>query len=124
MPQPVSTDLLRKYGFGLVLVVLAAIGSTILGDALPLVVLKTMVAVPFAFAWISLPALFDAEGSRTPFTPSFIERTALEAVLLSLAIAIFAWSPEHDALRLVSISVFVAVVYFGAQSILRNFRRG
>lgn len=119
-----ANDLMRKYGLGLGLVVLTAIGSTVLGDPLSLVVLKTMVAVPFAFAWISLPSLFDADRSRTPFTPSFIERTALEAVLLSLAIAIFAWSPEHDALRLVSISVFVAVVYFGAQSILRNLRRG
>ncbi|KFC71793.1 hypothetical protein FF80_00410 [Devosia sp. LC5] len=116
-------NLIRKYGFGLFLVVLAGIGSTLLGDHPSLVVLKVLVVIPIVMAFIFLPAIFDPTRSRTPFTPSFIERTALEGVLLAIAIAVFSWSPDSNVVRLLTVTIFVVMIYFGASMALARFRR-
>ena len=106
----------RKYGLGLAFVALAALGSTLNGDSASLVTFKTMAAVPFAIAFAFMSQIYNPERSKTPFQPSFVERTMLEAVLLAMAITLVSWTPETHALRIIVMVVVTAAVYFAIKS--------
>ncbi|WP_156386037.1 hypothetical protein [Devosia sp. Root685] len=75
-----SHGLLRKYGWGLAIIALAGLASTLNGDPASLLTLKMMIAIPFAIAVAWLPTIFDPVRSRLPFTPSFVERSFLEGL--------------------------------------------
>lgn len=113
-----SHDLRRKYGIGVVLLALFALGSAINGGGAALVTLKIMAALPFAVAWVCLPQIYNPERSRTPFTPSFIERTALEGILIGAGIAIVNWSADSNPALIVLGALLAAVVYFAIWSIV------
>lgn len=112
-----SHGLARKYGLGLAVIALAGIAGVLNGDPASIITLKMMIAIPFAIAWTWLPGIFDPVRSRTPFTPSFIERTALEGLLLSLAINLANWTPDYSPLRMVVTVTATTVVYFGLYSL-------
>lgn len=112
-----SHDLVRKYGLGLAVIALAGIAGVLNGNPPSIITLKMMVAIPFAIAWTWLLGIFDPLRSRTPFTPSFIERTALEGLLLSLAITLANWTPDYSPLRMVVTVAATSVVYFGLYSL-------
>ena len=110
--------LLRKYGLGLAVLVFAAIGSILNGDPASLLTLKIMIAIPFAIAWTWLPTIFDPVRSRTAFTPSFIERTLLEGLLLALAINIVNWTPDYTPVRMIVTVAITAVAYFALYAMI------
>lgn len=113
-----TNQLGRKYGAGLVILALFALSSVLNGGGAALVTLKVLSAIPFAVAWICLPHLFDPVRSRTPLTPSFLERRGLEGVLLSSALAVASWQPDSNPLALALIVAIATVVYVAAMAIL------
>ncbi len=110
-----------KYGFGLLVFALAIIAGVINGDAPSVIALKASTAVPFAIAWLSLPQVFNAERSKHPFTPSFIERTLLEGLLIICAVGIAGWTPERQPLGMAVATVFGVAVYFAAVSAIYSY---
>ncbi|UXN74617.1 hypothetical protein N8D56_05780 [Devosia sp. A8/3-2] len=113
--------LVAKYGIGLLVLALAGVGGVLNGDQPSLIAFKVMAAIPVVIAWICLPQLYNPVRSRTPFTPSFIERTGLEAVILAIAIVLSSWTIDHQPLRSVLTALVGAVFYFGALSLIYGF---
>lgn len=111
----------RKYGLALTLVLAAALVSKILGDRNGIVILKTMVAIPFATLYIILPSIFDPVRSNQPFTPSFIERVVLEGVLAALAMALLLWSPVNHPAVLLGVSALAFVAYCGGRCLIARW---
>lgn len=105
--------LVRKYALGFGVIALAALASVINGDSASLTTLKMMLAIPFAVSWAWLPTIFDPVRSRTPFTPSFIERTILEGLLLALAVVAANWTEDYTPLRMIVTVATTTGVYFG-----------
>lgn len=105
--------LVRKYALGFGVIALAALASVINGDSASLTTLKMMLAIPFALSWAWLPTIFDPVRSRTPFTPSFIERTILEGLLLALAVVAANWTEDYTPLRMIVTVATTTGVYFG-----------
>lgn len=112
-----SHGLLRKYGWGLAIIALAGLASTLNGDPASILTLKMMIAVPFAIAVAWLPTIFDPARSRLPFTPSFVERSFLEGLLLALGVNIASWTPDYTPLRMVVTVTITTLIYFGLQSL-------
>ena len=108
----------RKYGAGLVIFALFALGGVLNGGSAALVTLKVLSAIPFAVAWICLPHLFDPVRSRTPLTASFVERRGLEGVLVSSAIAVASWQPDSNPVALALTVVIATVVYVVAMTLV------
>lgn len=105
--------LVRKYALGFGVIALAALASVINGDSASSTTLKMMLAIPFAVSWAWLPTIFDPVRSRTPFTPSFIERTILEGLLLALAVVAANWTEDYTPLRMIVTVATTTGVYFG-----------
>lgn len=114
-------QLQRKYGLAIAVVLAAALVSKLLGDRNGIVVLKTMVAIPFATLYIILPSIFDPVLSSQPFTPSFIERAVLEAVLAALAMALLLWSPVNHPTVLLGVSALAFLAYCGGRCLIARW---
>lgn len=112
-----SHGLLRKYGWGLAMIAFAGLASALNGDPASLLTLKMLIAIPFAIAVTWLPVIFDPVRSRQPFTPSFIERSVLEGLLIALAINIASWSPDFSPLRLIVPVIITTLFYVGIRSL-------
>jgi drug/metabolite transporter (DMT)-like permease len=115
--------LVRKYIVGALVLALAGVASVVNGDSGSVLTLKVVGAIPFAIAWICLPQLFDGVRSRTPFTPSFVERTALEGVLLGVAVVLVWWSAERQPLGILVSAAIGAILYFIVLSLLYRLKR-
>ena len=111
-----TNNLAMKYGFGIFAVAFMVFASLINGDAASLVLLKALAALPVAISWICLSQLYNQERSNQPFTPSFIERTLLEGVVIVAAVGIAAWSPERQPWGMVGSAIFGIALYFGIRS--------
>lgn len=110
-----------KYGLAIGVVLATAIVSKLLGDRNGIVLLKTMVAIPFATLYIILPAIFDPVLSTQPFTPSFIERAVLEAILAALAMALLLWSPVNHPAVLLGVSALAFLAYCGGRCLIARW---
>ena len=111
-------DLRRKYGTGLLIVALFALRAMLNGGGGALVTLKILVGIPFAISWVFLGQIYNRERSNTPFTPSFVERTALEGVLLGAAVAVVNWTPASNPIAIVLSVLLAAMFYFGIRSVI------
>lgn len=122
MLTPTSSDYIRthrllgKYGYGLALVCFAGLASTFNADPASVLTLKMMIAIPFAIVLIWLPSIFDHQRSRTPFTPSFVERTFIEGLLFGVGITMANWTPDMSPLRMILGVTVILAVYFGIRS--------
>lgn len=105
-----------KYGFGVIALVLMIFASFINGDPPSLIGLKTLAAIPIAISWICIAQLYNPERSTQPFTPSFIERTLLEGVIIITAVGIAAWEPDRQPLDMFVSAVFGIALYFAVRS--------
>ena len=110
-----------KYGFGLLIFGLAIFAAFINGDTAAVIGFKAMAAVPVVVAWICLPQLFNPERSRQPFTPSFIERTLLEGLLVMCAVGLAGWTPDRQPLGMAVAAVVGVAFYFGVISIIYSY---
>lgn len=115
-------QLVRKYVGAIVIVLLVGVGSWLQGDPPSVATLKAMLSIVFVLAWLGLGALFNPERSQIPFSPSRMERTLLEGVLVALAIGVVSWTPDDHPAVLVVAAVVAAAVYFGARMLLDRFR--
>ncbi len=115
--------LVAKYAGALVVAILAGVGSWVQGDPPSVATLKGMLSIVFVIAWLGLGGLFNAEGSQVPFSPSRMERTLLEGILLALAIGVVSWTPDDHPAVLVIAAVTASVVYFAVRMLLDRFRR-
>lgn len=111
----------RKYGLAIGVVLVTALVSKLLGDRNGIVLLKTMVAIPFATLYIILPSIFDPVLSTQPFTPSFIERAVLEAILAALAMALLLWSPVNHPAVLIGVSALAFLAYCGGRCLIARW---
>lgn len=111
----------RNYGLAIGVVLATALVSKLLGDRNGIVLLKTMVAIPFATLYIILPSIFDPVLSTQPFTPSFIERAVLEAILAALAMALLLWSPVNHPAVLIGVSALAFVAYCGGRCLIARW---
>jgi drug/metabolite transporter (DMT)-like permease len=115
--------LVRKYVVGVIVLALAGVASVINGDSGSVLTLKVLGAIPFAVSWICLPQLYDGVRSRTPFSPSFVERTALEGLLLGVAVVLLWWTEERQPLGILVPAAFAAIIYFIVSSLLYRLKR-
>ena len=115
--------LVRKYAVAAFVLVFAGAASVFNGDSGSVLTLKVMGAIPFAVAWICLPQIYDPVRSRTPFTPSFVERTALEGLLLGVAVVLLWWTAERNPLGLLVPAAIAAILYFVTSSLLYRANR-
>lgn len=106
-PQPLSYrdyiarhKLLLRYGMGLGIAAMAAASGLVIGGTPAIIVIKGMIGALFAIGTSAVPALFDPHTSRQPYSPSFVERTLLETLLLSLFVSCIIWQPLIDPVRL------------------------
>ena len=114
---------MRKYAVGAFVLAFAGVASVFNGDSGSVLTLKVLGAIPFAIAWICLPQLYDGVRSRTPFTPSFVERTALEGLLLGVAVVLLWWTAERQPLGILVPAAIAAILYFIVSSLLYRLKR-
>ena len=111
-----TNNLAMKYSLGIFAVAFMVFASLINGDAASLVLLKALAALPVAISWICVAQLYNPERSTQPFTPSFIERTLLESVVIVAAVGIAAWYPDREPLGMIAAALFGIALYFAVRS--------
>ncbi|MFD2647652.1 hypothetical protein ACFSX5_07605 [Devosia albogilva] len=114
--------LVAKYVGAIVIAVLVGVGSWLQGDPPSVATLKAMLSIVFVIAWLGLGALFNPERSQIPFSPSRMERTLLEGILVALAVGVVSWTPDDHPAVIAIAAVTASVVYFAARMLLDRFR--
>ena len=106
-------SIVGKYGPGILLTALNAVGLFLIGDPPGLIALKTSSVPLVLFARRGLDAKFASAASRRAWTPAYFERHFLDSVVLAAWLAVVMWNPSltaTDQIRSFLVAVTVMTV--------------